>query len=85
MAFLLAKRLAGWRVTRWASLLLVVERVASAALFFLPVTGIHAGAGKTVDGSKDRAIWTVAKTTAVWATKRGRLQRQSFVSSNDNG
>ena len=53
---------------------------------FLPVTDIHAGAGKTVDGSKDsegRTVtktvlgkpWTVTKTTAVWATKRGRLQR----------
>ena len=78
MAFLLAKRLAGWRVTRWASLLLVVERVASAALFFLPVTDIHAGAGKAVDSYKDSAgkavdsykdngsvgyeAWTVTKT-----------------------
>ena len=49
----------------------------------MPVTDIHAGAGKTVDGYKDSEgrtvtktvlgkLWTVAKTTAVWATKRGR-------------
>ena len=47
------------------------------------VTGIHARAGKTVDGSKDgegltvtKTVlgkpWTVTKTTAVWATRRGR-------------
>ena len=50
---------------------------------FLPVSGIHAVAGKAVDSYKDSEgrtvtktvlgkLWTVAKTTAVWATKRGR-------------
>ena len=52
---------------------------------FLPVTDIHAGAGKAVDGYKDSAIWKVAKTTADTGNKGrtvtktaqcGQLQRQ---------
>ena len=40
---------------------------------FLPVTDIHAGAGKTVDGCKDSEGLTVTKMAA---TSRGQLQRQ---------
>ncbi len=66
MAFLLAKRLAGWRVTRWASLLCVVERVASAALFFCLLQASTPGQAR---------LWTVAKTARV-----GQLQRQCWES-----